>query len=108
MFLQRNDSYSKLSIAFNVIPKNRIKPPKKAKKSIAVCGLRNKFKDGPNIISTNPITEDIKNLGNRKTFSQKVGIYLILLYFDKILYLILFYYFYILFLTFLIRILSNL
>ena len=80
MFLQRNDSYSKLSIAFNVIPKNRIKPPKKAKKSIAVCGLRNKFKDGPNIISTNPITEDIKNLGNRKTFSQKVGIYLIILY----------------------------
>ena len=76
-----------------------------AKNSIAVCGLRNKFKDGPNMIRTNPITEEIKNLGNRKTFSQKVGIYLILLYFDKILYLVLFYYFYIVFLTFAIRIL---
>lgn len=76
-----------------------------AKNSIAVCGLRNKFKDGPNMIRTNPITEEIKNLGNRKTFSQKVGIYLILLYFDKILYLVLFYYFYIVFLTLAIRIL---
>jgi hypothetical protein len=26
------------------------------------------------------MTEDMKNLGNRKTFSQKVGIYLIILY----------------------------
>ena len=90
---------------FNVIPKNKIKPPKMVKNSIAVCGLRNKFKDGPNMIRTNPITEEIKNLGNRKTFSQKVGIYLILLYFDKILYLVLFYYFYIVFRTFPIRIL---
>jgi hypothetical protein len=57
------------------------------------------------MIRTNPIIEEIKNLGNRKTFSQKVGIYLILLYFDKILYLVLFYYFYIVFLTFAIRIL---
>ena len=50
------------------------------KKTIAVCGLRNKFRKGPNIISTSPMTEDMKSLGNRKTFSQKVGIYFIILY----------------------------
>jgi hypothetical protein len=56
------------------------------------------------MISIRPITEEIKNLGNRKTFSQKVGIYLILLYLDKILDLLLFYYFYALFSTFILRI----
>ena len=69
-------AYSKLNIAFNVLPMNIIKLPKANKKNTAVCGLRNKFKAGPNIISNKPITEEIKNLGNRKTFSQKVGIYL--------------------------------
>lgn len=59
-----------------------------AKKIIAVCGLRNKFKDGPNIIRNNPMIEEMKNLGKRKTFSQKVGIYLIFLYFHRIYYLI--------------------
>jgi hypothetical protein len=72
--------YSKFNIAFSVMSKNKIKPPKMVKKTIAVCGLRNKFRKGPNIISTSPMTEDMKNLGNRKTFSQKVGIYLIILY----------------------------
>jgi len=75
-----------------------------AKNKIAVCGLRNKFKEGPNMISIRPITEEIKNLGNRKTFSQKVGIYLILLYLDKILDLVLLYYFYALFSIFILRI----
>ena len=68
--------YSKFNIAFSVMSKNKIKPPKMVKKTIAVCGLRNKFKAGPNIISNKPMTEEMKNLGNRKTFSQKVGIYL--------------------------------
>jgi len=63
-----------------------------AKKIIAVCGLRNKFRDGPNIIRNNPMVEEMKNLGKRKTFSQKVGIYLIFLYFHRIYYLILSYY----------------
>jgi hypothetical protein len=53
-----------------------------AKKIIAVCGLRNKFRDGPNIIRNNPMIEEMKNLGKRKTFSQKVGIYLIVLIFS--------------------------
>jgi hypothetical protein len=64
-----------------------------AKKIIAVCGLRNKFRDGPNIIRNNPMIEEMKNLGKRKTFSQKVGIYLIFLYFHRIYHLILSYYF---------------
>ena len=72
-------------MAFSVTCKKKIKPAKIAKKIIAVCGLRNKLRKGPNIIRTSPITEEMKNLGNRKTFSQKVGIYLILLYFNKIL-----------------------
>lgn len=63
---------------------NIIKLAKANKKTTAVCGLRSKFKAGPNIISNKPITEEIKNLGNRKTFSQKVGIYLFL-YLNKIL-----------------------
>lgn len=42
---------------------------------MAVCGLRNRFREGPNIISIKPITEEMKNLGNRKTFSQKVGVH---------------------------------
>ena len=55
---------------------NTIKLPKANKNTTAVCGLRNKFKAGPKIISNKPMTEEMKNLGNRKTFSQKVGIYL--------------------------------
>lgn len=43
-----------------------------------VCGRRNKFKKGPIIIKTSPNIEDIKNLGNRNTFSQNSGIVLIL------------------------------
>ena len=77
-------------MAFSVICKNEIKPAKMAKKTIAVCGLRKRLRKGPNMMRTNPITEEMKNLGNRNTFSQKVGIYLILLYFDKILDLIYF------------------
>lgn len=73
-----------------MVPINIIKLLKAKKKSTAVCGLRNKFKAGPNMISNNPMTEEIKNLGNRKTFSQKVGIYLTFLYFDRILDLIYF------------------
>jgi len=53
-----------------------------AKKIIAVCGLRNKFRAGPNIIRNNPMIEEMKNLGKRKTFSQKVGIYLIFFIFS--------------------------
>ena len=66
--------YSKLNIAFSVVPINMIKLLKARKKRTAVCGLRNKFKAGPNMISNKPMTEEIKNLGNRKTFSQNVGI----------------------------------
>jgi hypothetical protein len=43
-------------------------------KSIVVCGRRSKFKNGPIIVNIRPIVADIKNLGNRMTFSQKSGI----------------------------------
>mgnify|MGYP006999487993 CR=1 FL=1 len=42
-------------------------------KRIVVCGRRNRFKNGPIIVNTRPNIADIKNLGNRKTFSQKSG-----------------------------------
>ncbi len=47
--------------------------------SIAVCGRRRRFKNGPIIIKTSPNIEDIKNLGKRSTFSQNSGIFLILI-----------------------------
>lgn len=43
-------------------------------KITVVCGRRNKFKKGPIIVNTRPNIADIKNLGNRNTFSQKSGI----------------------------------
>jgi hypothetical protein len=43
-------------------------------KITVVCGRRNKFKKGPIIVKTRPNIADIKNLGNRSTFSQKSGI----------------------------------
>lgn len=43
-------------------------------KIIVVFGRRNKFKNGPIIMKISPSIEDIKNLGNRKTFSQNSGI----------------------------------
>jgi hypothetical protein len=43
-------------------------------KTIVVWGRRNKFKNGPIIVNIRPSVADIKNLGNRMTFSQKSGI----------------------------------
>jgi hypothetical protein len=43
-------------------------------KITVVCGRRNKFKNGPTIVNTRPNIAEIKNLGNRNTFSQKSGI----------------------------------
>jgi hypothetical protein len=65
---------SKLSIAFKVNEMNRIILTITTTKSIVVCGRRNKFKNGPIIVNIRPIVADIKNLGNRITFSQKSGI----------------------------------
>ncbi len=69
---------SKLNIAFNV-KEIKIKLLNIiTTNSIAVCGRRSRFKNGPIIIKTSPNIEDIKNLGNRSTFSQNSGILLIL------------------------------
>lgn len=46
-------------------------------KSKVVCGRRSKFKKGPIIIKISPSIDEIKNLGNRNTFSQNSGIFLI-------------------------------
>jgi hypothetical protein len=43
-------------------------------KMTVVFGRLSKFKNGPSIVSRSPITLEIKNLGNRSTFSQKSGI----------------------------------
>ena len=65
---------SKFNIAFKV-KEIKIKLLKVTNtKSIAVCGRRNKFKKGPTIIKISPSIEEIKNLGNRNTFSQNSGI----------------------------------
>jgi hypothetical protein len=39
-----------------------------------VLGSLNRLKKGPNIVSTNPSIDEMKNLGNLKRFSQKSGI----------------------------------
>jgi hypothetical protein len=55
------------------------KVTKRIVKIILVFGCRSKFRNGPIIVSISPITEDIKNLGNRNTFSQKSGIIILYL-----------------------------
>lgn len=67
------------NIYFNVIDKKHRKLIKIIVKMILVFGCFSKFRNGPIIVSINPITEDMKNLGNRKTFSQKSGIIVLFL-----------------------------
>lgn len=43
-------------------------------KITVLFGRLSKFRNGPNIVSSRPITLDTKNLGKRNTFSQKSGI----------------------------------
>jgi len=52
---------------------NPITLRKRIMKIIVVFGRRNKLKKGPTIVNMRPIIVPIKNLGNLKTFSQKVG-----------------------------------
>ena len=63
-----------LSIAFKVNEINRLILMTITTKIIVVCGRLNRFKKGPIIVNTRPSEADIKNLGNRMTFSQKSGI----------------------------------
>jgi hypothetical protein len=61
-------------MAFKVNEINRLILIKTIIKIIVVCGRLNRFKKGPIIVKTRPSEADIKNLGNRITFSQKSGI----------------------------------
>jgi hypothetical protein len=45
------------------------------KKSMVVFGRLSKFKNGPKIVSKRPMILETKNLGKRKTFSQKSVIF---------------------------------
>jgi hypothetical protein len=40
-----------------------------------VLGVLSKLKNGPMIIKIRPNRDEMKNLGNRKVFSQKSGIF---------------------------------
>jgi hypothetical protein len=62
------------NIACKVKTVNPIIVRKRIMKIIVVFGRRNKLKKGPTIVSIRPIIVPIKNLGNLKIFSQKVGI----------------------------------
>ncbi len=73
------DYVSKFNIAFKV---REIKMKQLTViniKRTVVCGRRSKFKNGPTIMKMRPIIDDIKNLGNRNTFSQNSGILFVLL-----------------------------
>lgn len=43
-------------------------------KITVVFGRLSKFRNGPKMVSSKPITLETKNLGKRNTFSQKSGI----------------------------------
>jgi len=63
----------KSNIAPNVIPRKVMLNTVARIRIQVVLGFRSKLKKGPNIISTNPSIEEMKNLGNLKRFSQKSG-----------------------------------
>ena len=64
----------RFSIACNIIDREVMLTIRIRIKIHVVLGCCNKLKKGPNIVNTRPSIEEIKNLGNRKRFSQKSGI----------------------------------
>lgn len=68
------ESISKLNIDFKVRNKNTVMKRRTSIKTIVVFGLLSKLKNGPIIVKINPSVEEIKNLGNRNTLSQKSDI----------------------------------
>ena len=68
------ESISKLNIDFKVRNKNTVMKRRTSIKTIVVFGLLIKLKNGPIIVKINPSVEEIKNLGNRNTLSQKSDI----------------------------------
>lgn len=63
------------NINFKVIVKKLAHKIEIITKITVVFGRLSKFKNGPKIVSINPITLETKNLGKRNTFSQKSGIF---------------------------------
>jgi len=68
------ESTSKFSIDLNVKNRNVIAELIINIKIAVVFGLLSKLKNGPIIVKINPNVEEIKNLGNRNTLSQKSDI----------------------------------
>jgi hypothetical protein len=68
------ESTSKFSIHLNVKNRNVIAELIINIKIAVVFGLLSKLKNGPIIVKINPNVEEIKNLGNRNTLSQKSDI----------------------------------
>ena len=68
------ESTSKFSIHLNVKNRNVIAELIINIKIAVVFGLLSKLKNGPIIVKINPTVEEIKNLGNRNTLSQKSDI----------------------------------
>lgn len=72
------------SIDFKVIVKKATPVINTITKITAVFGRLSKFKNGPNIVNRRPIILETKNLGKRKTFSQKSVILNIYFLYSKI------------------------
>lgn len=68
------ESASKFNIDFKVRNKNIIINNNIIIKITAVFGLLSKLKNGPIIVRINPKVDEIKNLGNLSTLSQKSDI----------------------------------
>jgi hypothetical protein len=68
------ESTSKFSIDLKVKNRNIIAEVIISIKIAVVFGLLSKLKNGPIIVKINPNVEEIKNLGNRNTLSQKSDI----------------------------------
>lgn len=68
------ESTSKFSIDLKVKNRNVIAEVIINIKIAVVFGLLSKLKNGPIIVKINPNVEEIKNLGNRNTLSQKSDI----------------------------------
>jgi hypothetical protein len=68
------ESTSKFSIDLKVKNRNIIAEVIISIKIAVVFGLLSKLKNGPIIVKINPNVDEIKNLGNRNTLSQKSDI----------------------------------
>jgi hypothetical protein len=68
------ESVSKFSIDLKVKNRNIIIEMIINIKIAVVFGLLSKLKNGPMIVKINPNVDEIKNLGNRNTLSQKSDI----------------------------------